>query len=250
MKLRKMGAFTLAEVLITLGIIGVVAAMTLPTLIQNQHEKSSVARLKKVYSILSQAYLFAVTENGTPDEWGFGNRDVGTDDPEEEQDYIASNAKILKDTLFSNVKKLNMCDVGLRKSQCGLADTYYYENGTEATALNSSVSVLSMIDGMGVMVLINDGQCNNSRGQGQLENTCGWIFVDLNGANPPNVIGNDLHGFYVTKKGIVPSGSKDETRYSFNDSTGHGRTAWVIFNENFDYLHCDGLDWNGKIKCR
>ena len=49
-------AFTLAEVLITLGIIGVVAAMTLPTLIQKYQEKVTVNKLKKMYSVLSQAY--------------------------------------------------------------------------------------------------------------------------------------------------------------------------------------------------
>ncbi|MFQ8625261.1 MAG: type II secretion system protein [Candidatus Gastranaerophilaceae bacterium] len=41
-------AFTLAEVLITLGIIGVVAAMTMPVLIQNHKEKETVAKLKKL----------------------------------------------------------------------------------------------------------------------------------------------------------------------------------------------------------
>lgn len=43
----KIRAFTLAEVLITLGVIGVVAAMTLPTLIQNYQEQEYVNKLKK-----------------------------------------------------------------------------------------------------------------------------------------------------------------------------------------------------------
>ena len=43
-------AFTLAEVLITLGIIGVVAAMTMPSLIASHKEKETVSKLKKVYS--------------------------------------------------------------------------------------------------------------------------------------------------------------------------------------------------------
>ena len=44
--------FTLAEVLITLGIIGVVAALTLPSLIQNYKEKATVTAVKESYSIL------------------------------------------------------------------------------------------------------------------------------------------------------------------------------------------------------
>lgn len=52
--------FTLAEVLITLGIIGIVAAMTLPTIVSKYQEKVLVERLKQSYSIFSQAYLRAV----------------------------------------------------------------------------------------------------------------------------------------------------------------------------------------------
>lgn len=48
--------FTLAEVLITLGIIGVVAAMTMPSLIASHKEKETVSKLKKVYSTLSNAF--------------------------------------------------------------------------------------------------------------------------------------------------------------------------------------------------
>lgn len=70
---NKKFAFTLAEVLITLGIIGVVAAMTMPSLITNYQEKQRVSQLKKVYSALSQAFVSAVQENGTPDEWGMGD---------------------------------------------------------------------------------------------------------------------------------------------------------------------------------
>ena len=47
--------FTLAEVLITIGVIGIVAAMTLPMLLVNHREKEMVTRLKKVYTNISQA---------------------------------------------------------------------------------------------------------------------------------------------------------------------------------------------------
>ncbi|MDR1327482.1 MAG: type II secretion system GspH family protein [Heliobacteriaceae bacterium] len=62
-------AFTLAEVLITLGIIGVVAALTLPNLIYN-HTKSVVeTRLKKVYSTMNQAVMLAEAEHGDKKDW-------------------------------------------------------------------------------------------------------------------------------------------------------------------------------------
>lgn len=252
MRLMKTGkGFTLAEVLITLGIIGVVAAMTLPTLVQKQQEKVTVTKLKKMYSILSQAYLFAVEKNGTPDLWGFGNRDAGAENADDAE-YQASNAVILKNNLFAQVKNIKICDKGLKKSECGLGDKYYYETGSVATELNSKVSALSMIDGSGIMVLVNSGNCLDVRGTGKyLTTICGWVFVDVNGKNPPNTIGRDLFGFYLTKNGIIPSGTQNENTYSFKHSSGHGRTAWIIYNENLDYLRCpNDLSWNGKTKCK
>src|SRR5574344_2111076 len=68
--------FTLAEVLIVLGIIGVVAALTIPTLINSYQEKATVTRLKKVYSTLSQAYQMAIIENGEFPDWFEGNDEL------------------------------------------------------------------------------------------------------------------------------------------------------------------------------
>ena len=53
----KSAAFTLAEVLVTLGIIGVVSAMTVPTLMQNYQQQSMETQLHKVYNEVSQALL-------------------------------------------------------------------------------------------------------------------------------------------------------------------------------------------------
>ena len=68
----------------------------------------------------------------------------------------------------------------------------------------------------------------------------------------------------MTKEGIVPEGAPEATHkfnkacnkniatpypdYSSNNM--YACTAWVIYNENLDYWHCDGLDWNGKTKCK
>ena len=56
-------AFTLAEVLITLGIIGVVAALTLPSLIQNYQKQVWVNQLKKSYSTISQGFYKIMSDN-------------------------------------------------------------------------------------------------------------------------------------------------------------------------------------------
>ncbi len=62
-------AFTLAEVLITLGIIGVVAAMTMPTLIQNHKNQVVETSLKKFYSVMNQAIVRAEVDYGDRKFW-------------------------------------------------------------------------------------------------------------------------------------------------------------------------------------
>ena len=249
--IAKKAAFTLAEVLMTLGIIGIVAAMTLPSLIQKQQDKITVTKLKKMYSVFSQAYLFSLEEYGTPDNWGFGNRDAGMAD-EDDTDYIAQNALIIKNIFFKQVKSIKICDKALDKTNCGLADKYYYEGGSEATALFSQITSFSIIDGSSVLILVNNGDCKEVRGTDKyLKNVCAWIFVDLNNSNPPNTIGRDLFGFYLTKYGIVPEGTLSETMYNIESTNGHGKAAWIIYNENLDYLKCPGkLSWSGKKTCR
>ena len=69
--------FTLAEVLITLGIIGIVAAMTIPNLIQKNYEHQTVTKLKETHSIISQAMRLASEEYGDPSGWEiFGNTEA------------------------------------------------------------------------------------------------------------------------------------------------------------------------------
>ena len=64
-------AFTLAEVLITLGIIGVVASMTIPTLINKYQKQVTAVKLKKAWNILSNAYVRAEQEFDSSEYWVF-----------------------------------------------------------------------------------------------------------------------------------------------------------------------------------
>ena len=62
-------AFTLAEVLITLGIIGVVAALTIPTLMANHRKQVVETRLAKFYSTMNQAIKMAEVDYGDVRQW-------------------------------------------------------------------------------------------------------------------------------------------------------------------------------------
>ena len=66
---KNYSGFTLAEVLITLGIIGVVAALTLPTLIQNYRKHVVETKLAKFYTTINQAVSRSTVENGEPADW-------------------------------------------------------------------------------------------------------------------------------------------------------------------------------------
>ena len=67
--MKNESCFTLAEVLITLGIIGIVAAMTLPSLLGNWKKKTIEARLKKFYSTANQAIILSEVKNGPKEYW-------------------------------------------------------------------------------------------------------------------------------------------------------------------------------------
>ena len=65
----KKAGFTLAEVLITIGIIGIVAAMTLPTVIQDHKKKVLATKLQKFYTVMNQAIMLAENKHGERETW-------------------------------------------------------------------------------------------------------------------------------------------------------------------------------------
>lgn len=93
--------FTLAEVLITLGIIGIVAAMTLPTLVGNYKKRVVTSKLQKFYSLMQQAILLAEKNYGEMQYW------LPEDNTAEGglkwfNTYLAPNMKILSRTKLDN----------------------------------------------------------------------------------------------------------------------------------------------------
>ena len=239
-------AFTLAEVLITLGIIGVVAAMTMPSLIASHKEKETVSKLKKVYSTLSNAFLLADEKYGTPDNWEL----IEYDSPEGANNLLSKLAE------FMNVAKYCGNAAG-----CNTDVQYKYLNGSKYNYdldSNTTYAKLILADGTMLAVNIREPDCKQERGHtAVLKNVCGTFSVDINGPKPPNQIGRDRFGFILSKYGIIPHGSEQETMYSFDNNCkdisthhGFGCTAWVIFNENLDYMHCNDLNWENKTKCK
>ena len=230
-------AFTLAEVLITLGIIGVVAAMTMPSLIQEHREKATVAKLKKVYSNLNNAFILSINEYGSVKDWGITSSDID----KKGADLIARR---LKEFMIS-AKDCNF-DGG-----CFGEDTYKTLGPVSErfSGVANSFSTFILADGTSIGIWGGTGSTNNY----------GTIIVDINGKQRPNTTGKDAFWFRITENSIVPFGIKGETRSENFENcinpvsayyTSRGCTAWVIFNENMDYLHCKDLSWEGKTRCK
>ena len=93
--------FTLAEVLITLGIIGVVAALTLPALIQNYQKKATATSVKKAYSELNQIIERAKADYGDPSGWSYYEQDNLA---QWVQTYIEPYVKVIKSGSCSSGK--------------------------------------------------------------------------------------------------------------------------------------------------
>ena len=91
------------------------------------------------------------------------------------------------------------------------------------------------------------------------EDAYGQIYVDTNGSKGPNQLGVDFFYFFLWPQRIIVGGAPtcgaDGCNYNgfiSNCLNGSGTAcgAWVIYNENMDYLHCDDLSWQGKHKCK
>lgn len=95
-KLKYIAAFTLAEVLIVLGIIGIIAEMTIPTLMMNVQKQVMSTSLKKFYSTMNQAILLSSNDNGPSTEWTYVGSGSNADALNFFNTYFASYLKYLK----------------------------------------------------------------------------------------------------------------------------------------------------------
>ena len=167
MKISKNKAFTLAEILITLGIIGVVAAMTLPTLFGNIQKRQTVSRLQKVYAELKQAAKISSDENGDPSGW----------------DYTLTNEEFIK-RYFAPYLKISVVNVD---------HTYTDLKGRSFRYTRSDYPNFITMSGALVMYYHTD----------QAYQTKNHLLIDINGKTPPNRMGKDLFAFTFLGENLV-----------------------------------------------
>ncbi|MBR1943814.1 hypothetical protein IJ843_08785 [bacterium] len=219
-----------------MGIIGVVAALTLPNLNGSTGEKEKVTKLKKIYSDLNDAFGRAVAVYGPIETWGFSGSD---------SNYRGAE-RIVE---FMKLSKI-----------CGLTNPDNCLNYKAATGgTNTSMPTYITSDGTGLVFWVATA-CNNNSIYGE----CGAIEIDIDGPNKGKTQkGVDYFSFAIRKDGIYPSGSKADPVTNTDalvlanciKSSGRWQNAcagWIIENENMDYLktdsngNCNGhaLNWS------
>lgn len=199
---NKQSAFTLAEVLITLAIIGIVAAMTIPSLMQKTQDQEFKSAWKKQYSAMANAFSLILNENGGS-----------------VKGLCADTACFL--SLFKEKLKV--------QKDCGTdITTNCYIQNTQAKAMGGSYGGWNALgdythgiitaDGTYIGARLNDTNCNFNWFHDSTR-TCAYFLVDVNGQKRPNTQGVDIFMVMVSANKIWPAGTEnDEVYLDCNDT--------------------------------
>ena len=229
-------AFTLAEVLIVLAIIGVVAAMTIPTMVANYQKQQYVTQLKKVYTELSQALKQMLVDQGVDK---VSATDILTKQDSEDDNTAMQRAG--NEFLKKYFKIAKECGL---EAQSSCFAPEYSQIADSASSMSINVPY-AVITSSGASIVVRPST----------EAMAGSFVVDINGPNKPNIQGRDLFlmSFYydgsidsVTpecRKGLpttnspVCAGYADafenrETRFS-DSGPSYGVSFGKIINDNW-----------------
>ena len=189
----KKHAFTLSEVLITLGVIGVVAAITLPSVIQHFKEQRTVAQLSKTYSVLSQAWQRMEQEYGTIDTWGLTNSSASN----------YTSQLIVAERLKPYLKVMKSCEVGKVCYKGGTYSLSGYQITTENYVQDEAAPARFFLsDGS----FISIGYWSSGKMA---------INIRLK-PNEKGVYGENIFFFNGYPNKIIPEGSQTGSRFSFS----------------------------------
>lgn len=165
LEFKEKKSFTLAEFLITLGIIGIVATMTIPTLMHDMNDNAFKVAYKRAYSDISQAFEQAIQENSLQPRTGLSDANATT-----------SEYAVLK-AAFKVVKECTPAQI----DQCWQAGDIVCSNCTHASPTASAYSS-TFTDSSG-------------RSWAQYSPQENLYIVDTNGFKPPNKFGKDRWTF-------------------------------------------------------
>ena len=211
--MKKQNAFTLAEVLITLGIIGVVAALTMPTLIQNYKEKVLIVQAKKVYSNFTNVMNLMKLQSSADDFSGI----------------FATGETV--DEIVQNIgKQYNGSTVCLDSTgDCGASyDIKHAKDNTNSSEFGYP-RILNA-DGSSIYFKhIDEYSCIKSSESSIGDGRCATIVFDVNGQyKGPNQYGADIHQVVVYLKKATPCGPN-------HNSEDYGALDIILSDNKLNY---------------
>lgn len=214
-KCGELVGFTLAEVLITLLIIGVVSAITIPTLINNYQKTQYVTRLKKAYSEFNQVLAQIAADAGCPGDLkcaGFFENDA--------------SSQRFGDELVKYYKVATNCGITPSGGCFATTTKEYYDGSGEGLDYDASSNRYKFITVDGISFRFgnyNNNNCQNNWSTGatrHMKETCGMLLIDTNGPTKgPNWLGRDIFNFFITNGNgplLYPDGGEDDNYNNIN----------------------------------
>ena len=217
--------FTLAEVLITLTIIGVIAAITLPTLMNNTTNAQIGPKLAKAVSMFEQANTALLNANSVDTLIDSGFLDSTSA-------YISELENYMKISEFTYPTGTTQSATGDGSTACVVGAAF--SAGTPAIAND------------GILYVINKDQTPNTT-KAPHKQRIGNVYIDINAAAKPNAIGTDIFVFSWWNDGSLrPVGSSNW------DDTGTSSCKWQTYCKNdavaTDYTACAGAVFENNLK--
>ncbi|MBR1942914.1 type II secretion system protein [bacterium] len=212
-------AFTLAETLVVIGIIGVVAALTLPNLNSSTGDKEKVVKMKKIYSDLNNALGRATAVYGPYKTWCISGPG----------DTFECSQKCFN-RIMEFMKYSKICTIS---DSCALV--YQESNGSNSGGSSYRPSAL-LADG--ASIALNGGGSDGNK-----------FYIDLDGPYKGNSRdGVDVFDFKIKGNGVYTSCNREQEKWYERKSC---RAMWMIENENMDFLKCASkLNWQTQTSCK
>ena len=229
--MTKKRGFTLAEVLITLGIVGVVAALTAPALVMSSRNEANAARLSTVVSNMENAFQTAIAQEGADNlygtslwDFGGGERLNATEGNKAQfvgrlgQYMIINGYKNSDDDYYgSDIPVHPMTDSGGTANINIVNDSRFWGDG-RMFAIETKNGAAIFIRAYRRAGVAQAKQAAIAEGCAYYTNAAD-VVIDVNGKNAPNVFGRDIFWFQLGENGVLyPYGGKDVARFEGGDN--------------------------------
>jgi len=193
--------FTLSEVLITLGIVGVISALTIPAVMKDYKQRLYVSQLKKAYSQLADTTQSIMSDEHSS---SFYTTNGGVPDGCEGSECTKGPAYMLNN-YFKTMKK----NCGTGKDGACVATGYQAPDGTATGDIPEDYYCIQTTNSSTICGKYDaaDGELGTTK-----------FIIDVNGLSEPNITGRDVFVVKVNPDGLIADINEDETKC--NQATG------------------------------